>query len=60
MSETTYWIRGLPPPDDPVGVILVLIGGAVGLLLFWILIRVLLHLLLFLFGPIIRWLNKPI
>jgi len=58
--DTMPWIRGLPPPSDPIGIIVTLIGGAIGLVVLWFLLRVVIALLALLFAPIIRWLNGPL
>ncbi len=59
MSDRTYWIRGLPPPDDPVGVVITIVGAVVGLVVLWLFLNVLHRLALFALAPMIRWLNKP-
>ncbi len=60
VNGRTYWIRGLPPPDDPVGVVVTIVGGALLLFLFWFLLNAALRVLAFVLRPLIRWLNKPL
>jgi Ca2+/Na+ antiporter len=57
--ERTHWIRGLPRPENALSAIGILLAGVLGLVIFIVIVRLALAVMLFLLGPLIRWLRKP-